>query len=821
MRKRFERAKGGILAAGLVAVMGCGVPAMAAESGEATEDFVLEENAVLTDAAGTGVSEEETEISETLQDGAVLYAAREEDTVLDDTDPEEGDPEEITAGFFQGEDGNTYYRDEEGTVLTSTIVTVEEKNYYLGETGILLKSGAVLYDDVIYRANKNGVLSVKSGWVEVDGNWYFTTAEGVPKKGTWISGKYYVDEDGIMMSDTLIEWRENLYYLGTDGEVRVTAGPQKCGDAWYLIGEGGAIYRGELVELDGTMYLASADGTLFTRQIVFIEDETYYYAGANGAFRTKAGWVEYAGDWYYLDADGRARCNATAMDAKKVKYYLGDDGKMVKSEIIVIDEVMYYAGANGAIRAKRGWLKVGNDWYFTETDGSFRRNQFVVVSGKEMYYMDDVGKMVTSTIIMYQDVLYYIDADGRVKMNKGWMKIKGNWYYAIGDGKLMRNEILEYRGKQYFLGDDGHMIVSDGVVTQTKGYLADQDGVLTPATGWFKSGGLWYRADKNSTLYKDVFVTVGGKEYYLDIFGVMQDNNFFYYGSDLLFAKKGGQIRRTGGWMKYNEHWYYSNAKGVFFRGVEKKINGVRYYFKDDGSMRENAEYYFTGIIHDTAWTEINGKRYHLDANGRVDSWFGIDISGYQDIIDWDKVKADGVDFAFIRVGGRFMASGEIYDDSKALRNLAEANRVGIPVGVYFFSQAITIEEAIEEADYALAKIRGYNVELPVVIDTENTDGGRQNYISAQQRTDIIKAFCERVAEAGYSPMYYAGMGYCVDGYVKYEQLSQYMHWCAQYWIRNQCDEYGVPYQIWQYTEKGKINGIQGGVDCNIWYRNY
>lgn len=828
MRRFLNKAKGGILAFGLVASIGYAMPVMAEET--AVDETAGETAAVAEAAVSMEQQEMVLQAAEELEAEAVSNVAAVSDAaavsdvaaVSDAAADEDPEPsEEVTAGFFTGEDGETYYRNEEGEVLTYTMVTVDEKKYWLQDSGILLKSGAVYYEGVIYRADKKGVLSVKSGWVQLGEDWYCTDTEGVPRKNCWVSGKYYLDDIGVMLSSTIVEWEGELYYLGEDGACRTEAGPVKYGSAWFLIGTDGAIVRDMITEVGGRMYSAGEDGRLYTNQIIFVEDETYYYAEGNGAFRTKSGWIEYSGQWYFLEEGGRARCNLTAKDAKGNRFYLGDDGRMVRNEIVVVDEVMYYAGSNGAFRTKKGWLKIGSDWYFTESDGSFRRNKFVVVSKTEMYFMDDVGKMVTSNIVVYQDILYYIDTDGRVKMNKGWMKIKNKWYYAIGDGALLRNDIIEYKGKQYFMGDDGAMVISDGVISKGKAYKADKEGVLTAATGWVKSGGLWYRADKNSAILRNQFLTISGVEYFLDLFGVVQEETFFYYGNDMYYAEKSGKVRRKSGWLEYDGHWFFSKANGIFYRNVEKKINGVIYYFKEDGSIREAAEYYYTGIIHDTSWTLIDGKRYHVDAQGRVDSWFGIDVSGYQDIIDWDKVKAAGVDFAFIRVGGRFMASGEIYDDSKALRNLAEANRVGIPVGVYFFSQAITEEEAIEEANYTLEKIKGYNVELPVVIDTENTDGGRQNYITPQQRTNIIKAFCERVSDAGYSPMYYAGMGYCVDGYVLYDQLSSYMHWCAQYWIRNQCDEYGVPYQIWQYDEYATIDGIYGRVDVNIWYRNY
>ena len=852
MRKFFRKTGYGILTAGVAAMMSCGMPVFASEqqTGDVQDtagvelvedaqdvaDVELVEGAQdvagveLVEDAQNVVAEGETEDgqnaneeaqTENLQISAGTLSAQAMRSPCDSSvtmDDEEPVTEE---GFVTGADGEIYYIDAEGVVLTDQMITVAEKDYYLTSTGAMLRSAAVLWDGVLYRANKYGVLSVKSGWVQAGVDWYYSKEDGTPRTDEWISGKYYVDGNGCMVTDDIIYWEGQFYYVDANGVWVSELGWLKFQKNWYYINQYGSLEVDSIITDDRKLYYLDETGRMVTKTIVYVEDEWYYYAGANGAFREKEGWIECDGEWYYLEADGRVRCNATAMDARGKRFYLGDDGKMVKNEIVVLDEVMFWAGKDGAFRAREGWLQIGDNWYYTEADGSFRRNAFVKTSAKKQYYMNDVGKMVVSTIIMYQDKLYYFDKNGLVKMNTGWMKINERWYYAIGGGELMRNQILEYKDQLYYMGDDGHMIFSDGVVTKGKGYLADAEGVLTPTTGWFMSGGLWYRADKNSTIIKDRYITVGGKEYYLDYDGVMQDNCFFYDGDNLMYAKKGGQVRRQGGWMQLGERWFFSKTNGVFYRGVSVKIKGVRYYFNEDGSMRDAPDYYYPGYIEDTSYVEINGRRYHVDANGNVDSWFGIDVSGYQDIIDWDKVKADGVDFAFIRVGGRFKASGLIYDDSKAIRNLMEANRVGIPVGVYFFSQAMTVEEAIEEADYTLSVIQGYDVQLPVVIDTENSEGGRQNALTPQERTNNMKAFCERVAAAGYTPMYYAGMGYCVDGYVLYEQLSEYMHWCAQYWIRNQCDDFGVPYQIWQYSEKGKIDGIYGGVDCNIWYRNY
>ena len=446
---------------------------------------------------------------------------------------------------------------------------------------------------------------------------------------------------------------------------------------------------------------------------------------------------------------------------------------------------------------------------------------FVVHSSKVSYYVGKDGKMAADTVIMHKDKLYFLQKDGMVMIKKGWKKIKGKWYYFAGGGELKRNEIVAYKGKNYFLGDNGAMVVSDGVIAGGKTYVADKDGVIKIRKGWVKSGGLWYYSDKNAKLYTNVFMKIKGVEYYFDIYGVMQEDGFFYQGKKLYYANKNGSVRRKFGWLKVGEHWYCSDKTGVFYRNVMKTIQGVKYYFNEDGSWKESSDYYDPTAVRDTSWEEINGRRYHLDENGKPDSLWGIDVSAWNDKIDWTKVKADGVDFAFIRVGGRFGKTGEIYDDSLGVTNIKEATAAGIPVGVYFFTQAVTVEEAIEEANYTLEKIKGLGVTLPVVIDSENMSGGRHGKIDPKTRTEVIKAFCDTVKAAGYEAMYYAGMAWCVDGYVDVSKLKDYMHWCAQYWIRNQCDDYGVPYQIWQYSDSGKVDGIKGNVDCNIWYTKH
>ncbi len=200
-------------------------------------------------------------------------------------------------------------------------------------------------------------------------------------------------------------------------------------------------------------------------------------------------------------------------------------------------------------------------------------------------------------------------------------------------------------------------------------------------------------------------------------------------------------------------------------------------------------------------------------------SYKGIDVSRYQGDINWKKVKADGVDYTFIRVGLRGYGTGEIVLDEKFEKNVKNAFSAGVKVGVYFFSQAITEQEAIEEAEFVLEQLAPYKdmITYPVAIDVEKvaSASGRMNQLTKEERTNVTVAFLERIAEEGYTPMVYANLemfGLMLD----LEALESYEKWFAYY---DSSLYYPYDFKIWQYTDKGSVNGIKGDVDMNISFK--
>lgn len=202
----------------------------------------------------------------------------------------------------------------------------------------------------------------------------------------------------------------------------------------------------------------------------------------------------------------------------------------------------------------------------------------------------------------------------------------------------------------------------------------------------------------------------------------------------------------------------------------------------------------------------------------------GIDVSKYNTTVDWEKVKADGIDFVFIRLGYRGYGSlGKLCADVSFESHISGALAAGLKVGVYYFTQAVNTSEAIEEANYCIEKLQDYDITLPVVLDYEfpNTGngytGGRMYdaKLSKSAATKNCQAFCDTIKDAGYTPMIYANKSDLTTVINGTSLGKSYKIWLANYTSKT---TYTGAYDFWQYTEKGKVNGISGNVDCNYWY---
>lgn len=192
----------------------------------------------------------------------------------------------------------------------------------------------------------------------------------------------------------------------------------------------------------------------------------------------------------------------------------------------------------------------------------------------------------------------------------------------------------------------------------------------------------------------------------------------------------------------------------------------------------------------------------------------GIDVSAYQGKIDWNKVADSGVTFVIIRVAGRgYGSTGNLYDDKLAQDNYEGAKKAGLKVGAYFFSQAVSPEEAVEEAEYLLEKTADWELDMPLVYDWEYiSQEARTANVDQQTLTDCMIAFCDRILEADKEPMIYFNPNHAKRMF-HIEQVKDYPFWLAMY-----TDWMTFPYKfnMWQYTNAGSVPGVKGNVDINL-----
>lgn len=229
-----------------------------------------------------------------------------------------------------------------------------------------------------------------------------------------------------------------------------------------------------------------------------------------------------------------------------------------------------------------------------------------------------------------------------------------------------------------------------------------------------------------------------------------------------------------------------------------------------DASIEDTAE---QDAVADADDTEDTQKK-KTDGKTR----FGIDVSKWNKDIDWAKVKAAGVDFAIIRCGYRGSSSGVLVEDPYFVKNIKGAIANDIQVGVYFFTQATSEVEAVEEASMVMSLCREYELDYPVFIDTEGAGGnGRADQLDQKTRTQVCKAFCQTIESAGYEAGVYASRNWYYNQ-LEAEQLSPYTIWVAEYRSK---PLYTGDYQLWQYTSNGSVDGILGRVDLNISYLGY
>ena len=593
--------------------------------------------------------------------------------------------------------------------------------------------------------------------------------------------------------------------------------------------------------------------------------------------------VKYYGTWYYVE-NGDLNWSFTGLtDYYGTKYYV-ENGVLNwdYTGLALLGSDEWYYAENGAVKNDyTGLTYFCGRWFYVEKSAlNWDYTGLTNYYGTWYYVENSILNWNFTGLTDYYGTKYYVE-NGVLNWNYTGLALLGSdeWYYA--ENGAVKND---YTGLTYFCGRWFYVEKSalNWDFTGLTDYYGTKYYVENSVLNWDYTGlalfgsDKWYYAE-NGTVKNDYtgLVHFGDRWLYVEKSAFNRDYTGLtnYYGTWYYVEKSVLNWSYTG-LTKYYDTWYYVengvlnwNFSGAVPYGKTlyyvnggritwdyngtADYNGVKYIFV--GSIAQNgiykSKYTDYNLVYadgKTGWYDygdntyyigsdgrplcgnqyIDGKRYFFNANGAKASLFGADFSKHQGTIDWASVKQSGVEFVILRAAVRgYGSSGNLVTDSQIAANIKGALSQNIDVGIYVFSQAVTAEEAVEEAERALGIIKGYDIKLPIYFDSEYSGApnrtGRADGLTKAERTSLAIAFCETVRKAGYKAGVYASKSFFYDN-LDYAALQSrgYEIWLAHY--ISSVTDFKYPYNIWQYTSKGSIGGVQSEyADLDIAYYDY
>ena len=593
--------------------------------------------------------------------------------------------------------------------------------------------------------------------------------------------------------------------------------------------------------------------------------------------------VKYYSTWYYVE-NGELNWSFTGLtDYYGTKYYV-ENGVLNwdYTGLALLGSDEWYYAENGEVKNDyTGLTYFCGRWFYVEKSAlNWDYTGLTNYYGTWYYVENSILNWSFTGLTDYYGTKYYVE-NGVLNWNYTGLALLGSdeWYYA--ENGAVKND---YTGLTYFCGRWFYVEKSalNWDFTGLTDYYGTKYYVENSILNWDYTGlalfgsDKWYYAE-NGTVKNDYtgLVHFGDRWLYVEKSAFNRDYTGLtnYYGTWYYVENSILNWNYTG-LTKYYDTWYYVengvlnwNFSGAVLYGKTLYyVNGGRITWDYNGTADYNGvKYIFVGGIAQTGiykskytdynlvyadgktgWYDygdntyyigsdgrplygnqyIDGKRYFFNANGAKASLFGADFSKHQGTIDWASVKQSGVEFVILRAAVRgYGSSGNLMTDSQIAANIEGALSQNIDVGIYVFSQAVTTEEAVEEAERALDIIKGYDIKLPVYFDSEYSGApnrtGRADGLTKAERTSLAIAFCETVRNAGYKPGVYASKSFFYNnlGYAAFQSRG-YEIWLAHH--ISSVTDFKYPYNIWQYTSKGSIGGVQSEyADLDIAYYDY
>ena len=504
--------------------------------------------------------------------------------------------------------------------------------------------------------------------------------------------------------------------------------------------------------------------------------------------------VKYYGTWYYVE-NGELNWSFTGLtDYYGTKYYV-ENGVLNwnYTGLALLGSDEWYYAENGAVKNDyTGLTYFCGRWFYVEKSAlNWDFTGLTDYYGTKYYVENSVLNWDYTGLALFGSDKWYYAENGTVKNDyTGLVHFGDRWLY-VEKSAFNRDYtgLTKYYGTWYYVEKSVLNWSYTGLTKYYDTWYYVENGVLN----WNFSGAVPY----GKTLYY-----VNGGRITWDYNGTAD-----YNGVKYIFV---GSIAQNGIYKsKYTDYnLVYADGKTGWY-----DYGDNTYYIGSDGRPLCGNQY-------------IDGKRYFFNANGAKASLFGADFSKHQGTIDWASVKQSGVEFVILRAAVRgYGSSGNLVTDSQIAANIKGALSQNIDVGIYVFSQAVTTEEAVEEAERALDIIKGYDIKLPVYFDSEYSGApnrtGRADGLTKAERTSLAMAFCETVRKAGYKAGVYASKSFFYNN-LDYAALQSrgYEIWLAHY--ISSVTDFKYPYNIWQYTSKGSIGGVQSEyADLDIAYYDY
>ena len=526
--------------------------------------------------------------------------------------------------------------------------------------------------------------------------------------------------------------------------------------------------------------------------------------------------VKYYGTWYYVE-NGELNWSFTGLtDYYGTKYYV-ENGVLNwdYTGLALLGSDEWYYAENGAVKNDyTGLTYFCGRWFYVEKSAlNWNYTGLTNYYGTWYYVENSILNWNFTGLTDYYGTKYYVE-NGVLNWNYTGLALLGSdeWYYA--ENGAVKND---YTGLTYFCGRWFYVEKSalnwnyTGLTNYYGTWYYVENSILNwNFTGLTKYYDTWYYVENGVLNWNFSGAVPYGKTlYYVNGGRITWDYNGTadYNGVKYIFV---GSIAQTGIYKsKYTDYnLVYADGKTGWY-----DYGDNTYYIGSDGRPLYGNQY-------------IDGKRYFFNANGAKASLFGADFSKHQGTIDWASVKQSGVEFVILRAAVRgYGSSGNLMTDSQIAANIEGALSQNIDVGIYVFSQAVTTEEAVEEAERALDIIKGYDIKLPVYFDSEYSGApnrtGRADGLTKAERTSLAIAFCETVRNAGYKPGVYASKSFFYNnlGYAAFQSRG-YEIWLAHH--ISSVTDFKYPYNIWQYTSKGSIGGVQSEyADLDIAYYDY